>query len=162
MQYRYCGLLGGALASLDLDHLATAVLAAGRAHVVRLLHAATFAARHQLWCGEEVMAASVALAMTTNFLFWKSTHFKTPDSAAFAAVYYVYRHPGDARTRGATAPRYPAIVVVQQIDHPRRLLLRRYRFPADPGNPGHTLVSLAMPTQSIDAIVRSNPVRGRR
>ncbi len=114
---RNCDLLGGALARFDLDYLAATVLATGWANVVSLLHAAALTAWHESRCGEEVMAASVALAMTTDFLFWKSTHFNSPDPAASAAFYYVYRQPGETRTRGAIAPRYPAIVVMQRIDH---------------------------------------------
>lgn len=154
-----CDLLGGALARLDLNHLATTVLAAGWANVVSLLGCATFAARNQSRCSQEMMTAAVALAVTTNFLLWKSTHFKTPDLAASAAIFYVYRQPGDARFRGAIGPRYPAIVVVQQTDHLRQHR-HRYRFPADPGNPGHMLASSEAQAQSIDAAVRSNPVRG--
>ena len=67
-------LLGGALASFDLNHLASAVLAAGWAHVVSALHAATLAARNQCWCRNEVVASSIALASAADSLFRKSTH----------------------------------------------------------------------------------------
>lgn len=152
-------LLSGALSRFDLDNLATTVLAAGWANVVRLLHAATLTARHQRGRGEKVMATSVTLAMATDFLFWKSTHCQTPYTALADGI-YVYRHPGDARTRGAIAPRYPTIPVVQQIDHLRQIR-HRCLSAADPGNPGHMLVSLAVQAQSTDATVQSYPARGR-
>jgi hypothetical protein len=69
---------GSALPLLDLDHLPAAVLAAARADVMRLLHLATAAARHELRGGDEVMAATVALVSPANSLLWKCAH---PDSS---------------------------------------------------------------------------------
>lgn len=66
--------LGGALALLDLDHLATAVHAAARADVVRALHVATALAGHELRGGDEVVTTAIALMRAAHALFWKCTH----------------------------------------------------------------------------------------
>lgn len=153
-------LLGGALARLDLDNLATAVLAAGGAHVVGQLRRTAFAARLHLRCSDEVMSTSIALASAADSLLGKSTHVQISCTAATCGVGYVYRHPGDSRLRGAIAPRYPAIVVARQSAHPR-IRRRCSQSAMAPGNPARKWGSLAAPAQSTGGEARSDPVRGR-
>lgn len=66
--------LGGALALLDLDHLAAAVLTAARAHMVGLLHPATVLAGHELRRRDEMMAATVPLVGPADSLLRKRSH----------------------------------------------------------------------------------------
>ena len=152
-------LLGGALTSLDLDNLATTVLAAGGAHVVGTLHGTTLAAGNQLRRGDEVMSTSIALASAADSLLGKSTHVQISCTAATCGVGYVYRHPGDSRLRGAIAPRYPAIVEARQSANPR-IQLHHSLSAMAPGNPARKRGSLAVPAQSTGGEARSNPVRG--
>lgn len=70
--------LGSALSLFDLDDLATTVLAAAWADVMRLLHLAAAPARHELRGGDEVVTAAVALVGPADSLLWKCTH---PDSS---------------------------------------------------------------------------------
>ncbi len=71
---RYSSLFGGSLARFDLNHLATTVLAACRANVVRKLHRTALSARLNLRRRNEMVTAAIALTSAANALFGKSTH----------------------------------------------------------------------------------------
>lgn len=66
--------LGGAPPVLDLDHLATAVLTAVRADMMRALEFTAVAARNEIERRDEVMPTAIALMRPANSLFWKCTH----------------------------------------------------------------------------------------
>lgn len=74
--------VGRALALFDVDHLATAVLTAGWADVVRQSHGAAVRAGDKLWCRDEVMAAAIALVGPANALLGKCTHRNSPSCEA--------------------------------------------------------------------------------
>jgi len=63
---------------LDLDHLAATVGSAARTDVMRPLHATAVAAAHDRRCGEEVVAAAVALPVPADLLLWKCAHVISP------------------------------------------------------------------------------------
>jgi len=72
---RFAGLgLGSAPGVLDHDDLATTVLTAVRANMMRPLQLAAIAALDEVYFGNEVVAASVALVCAADPLFWKCAH----------------------------------------------------------------------------------------
>lgn len=110
-------LLGGALTRLDLHHLTTTIATAAWADMMSLLHLATLAARHQCWCGNEVMTAAIALVSAADSLFGKCTHRITPVSATMCGLLLRISPPRRRKVPEASPPRYPTIPAARRTAH---------------------------------------------
>lgn len=117
---RFTGLgLGSAPGILDHDNLATTVLTAVRANVMRPLQLAAIAALDEVHFGNEMVAASVSLVCAADPLFWKCAHDAVLLSRPRRVVFHslIGRKLGEPRHRSSVLPgaAHGRVVVRQQV-----------------------------------------------